>query len=768
MKTYDVARLPSLVTLGYDGENNWRPIQFDCSVLLANHPSGTISLWLLPEGETQAFPVALERDGNSVTWTPLNEEMTSERGAFQLVCTDGTDVGKSAVVLFRVDDSVVPGAEHPAAVPSWAAQTIERAEAAADRAEAAADSIDTDAIAAMIAQAIEDYLEQHPIQAPVQSVNGETGAVVLGASDVGALPANTHIPDDAVWRGEWSVSENYDVGDFVSYNGTIYRCNTGGIGIYPDEETGWDEWFGASNLGAYVKPNGGIPKTDLAQAVQTSLGKADTALQTAPVTSVNSMTGAVVIPLAQPGETHINVLNPAVAEQGYIAAQGQINNSDTYWSTGYIAVSEGDVLRVFYDGANKNHAYAAEYSTQAQSGFISRTDNGSYASYTVQHDGYVRLSIKTSAVPWANVSTAMVTINDTDSTYIAYGDLGANDGLMSAADKKKLDGLGRSAGKKVFDKFLFIAYSSFGDNAPNSVPHYEDCAQKDYDWLKADIQPTSDGGLVCCHDSGFTLDGNGRITTYNSSSATEIYTMTLAQATALVYASYPTTHVASIDDFLEVCKRYGKTPYITIRDAHMDVVVPALMAALDKFALRSVAVINSSTRASLDAVRTADKDITMSLFVNPFGSSMASGYNYALADGNTMLGYFYTQSSHTWAEFIASSTIAGYIADCIENGIVMWAGIESDASHVDDLIAMGFSGIHTMQDRPSPIPTKTSDLTNDSGFQTAAQVQSAIAAAAELPAVTASDNGKFLRVVSGAWAAQTVPSAESNSFGGGS
>ena len=37
----------------------------------------------------------------------------------------------------------------------------------------------------------------------------------------------------------------------------------------------------------------------------------------------------------------------------------------------------------------------------------------------------------------------------------------------------------------------------------------------------------------------------------------------------------------------------------------------------------------------------------------------------------------------------------------------------------------------------------------------------------ELPTVTASDNGKFLRVVSGAWAAATVPAAESNSFGGG-
>ena len=31
---------------------------------------------------------------------------------------------------------------------------------------------------------------------------------------------------------------------------------------------------------AYVKPSGGIPATDLASTVQTSLGKADTALQT--------------------------------------------------------------------------------------------------------------------------------------------------------------------------------------------------------------------------------------------------------------------------------------------------------------------------------------------------------------------------------------------------------------------------------------------------------------------------------------------------------
>ena len=74
---------------------------------------------------------------------------------------------------------------------------------------------------------------------PVQSVNGKTGAVVLSASDVGA--------------------------------------------------------------GTYSKPSGGIPKTDLATAVQTSLGKADTALQSAPVTSVNTKTGAVVLTASDVG-----------------------------------------------------------------------------------------------------------------------------------------------------------------------------------------------------------------------------------------------------------------------------------------------------------------------------------------------------------------------------------------------------------------------------------------------------------------------------------
>lgn len=55
------------------------------------------------------------------------------------------------------------------------------------------------------------------------------------------------------------------------------------------------------NTGTYSKPAGGIPKTDLSDSVQASLGKADTALQSAPVTSVNGKTGEVSLGAADVG-----------------------------------------------------------------------------------------------------------------------------------------------------------------------------------------------------------------------------------------------------------------------------------------------------------------------------------------------------------------------------------------------------------------------------------------------------------------------------------
>lgn len=50
-------------------------------------------------------------------------------------------------------------------------------------------------------------------------------------------------------------------------------------------------WGFTKNTGTYSKPSGGIPKTDLASAVQTSLGKADTAIQSISSSDVTSALG---------------------------------------------------------------------------------------------------------------------------------------------------------------------------------------------------------------------------------------------------------------------------------------------------------------------------------------------------------------------------------------------------------------------------------------------------------------------------------------------
>ena len=143
-------------------------------------------------------------------------------------------------------------------------------------------------------------------------MNSKTGAVTLNASDVGALPSTYTAPVTSV-DGKTGAVQIMPTGGSTGQvltktaSGTAWQTPQAGgavdsvngqtgtvvldasdVGALPDTTT-------AADLGAYVKPSGGIPKADLASAVQTSLGKADTALQTAPVTSVNGATGAVTI-----------------------------------------------------------------------------------------------------------------------------------------------------------------------------------------------------------------------------------------------------------------------------------------------------------------------------------------------------------------------------------------------------------------------------------------------------------------------------------------
>ena len=104
---------------------------------------------------------------------------------------------------------------------------------------------------------------------------------VLGSTDGNVPGTGTPTPDacdeTAAKIGDLSKLETNDKSQLVA---AINELKSG-TAVTEATVSGWGF---TKNTGSYSKPTGGIPKTDLASAVQTSLGKADSALQTVPST----------------------------------------------------------------------------------------------------------------------------------------------------------------------------------------------------------------------------------------------------------------------------------------------------------------------------------------------------------------------------------------------------------------------------------------------------------------------------------------------------
>ena len=155
--------------------------------------------------------------------------------------------------------------------------------------------------------------------APVTSVNGKTGDVTLGAGDVGALPSSTKF-----------VSSVNGQSGAVTGLATTAQVND-----------------------KYTKPESGIPKSDLAAGVQTSLDKADSALQSAPVTSVNGKTGAIQLAASDVGalSTSTKYVVSVNGESGEVKNIAKTNSANTF--TGNQTVTgNGSVSGNFTVGGN--------------------------------------------------------------------------------------------------------------------------------------------------------------------------------------------------------------------------------------------------------------------------------------------------------------------------------------------------------------------------------------------------------------------------------
>lgn len=255
-------------------------------------------------------------------------------------------------------------------------------------------------------------------------------------------------------------------------------------------------------------------------------------------------------------------------------------------------------------------------------------------------------------------------------------------GLLSEA--------GNELRSKFDNRFNYICYSDNGGSggiAINTLEMYTWGARHDFVALKGDVRLSSDGEIVMCHDAGFTLDGDGHVTSYDPNNNTKISNMTYAECIALTYPNGE--HVCGIDALIRTCKMYGKIAYVTVRDGSIMDIAVKLFESLDKYNMRGRTIINSFTYLTLQLMRKFDKDILLSWVQNANHVVTTSDVDKAVLLGNVLIcGYDYGNGSPTG---IANQS-AEVIAYAKQKGIRFYEAIVTNDTSLNQLYDNGVMG----------------------------------------------------------------------------
>jgi hypothetical protein len=228
-----------------------------------------------------------------------------------------------------------------------------------------------------------------------------------------------------------------------------------------------------AGYGTYTKPAAGIPKSDLASGVQASLGKADTALQ-----KHQDISGKVDNTAAGADSLLSKITNSwtaAPTDNTYFIRQDTSSKNEfgrvkfsTLWSyikskvesLGYTK-NTGTITGIKMNGASKGTSGVVDLGTvitahqdisgkQDKSTAVTHSANTAVGSAT--KPVYIAANGAATAIPHSINSDVPENAKFTDTTY--------NDatqsahGLMTAADKKKLDGIAAGATKVAVDSAL--------------------------------------------------------------------------------------------------------------------------------------------------------------------------------------------------------------------------------------------------------------------------------------------------------------------------
>lgn len=242
-------------------------------------------------------------------------------------------------------------------------------------------------------------------------------------------------------------------------------------------------------------------------------------------------------------------------------------------------------------------------------------------------------------------------------------------------------------------EFLKIAYSAIWVDKINTATHWLFAADMGFNTLKGDVEITSDGELIMCHDAGFTFDENGRIIAYDPNNKTLIVNMTYAECRSKFYADNPQRYggycpVADIDDFIRICKDKGKICFLTIRATNTAAVVAKAIEKIKYYGMESRTIINAVQSSIIDVVRAnSDADGIAVNCVAPEGQAITTAQVDKCVDwGNAFLSI--------WAD--GSTTVidnsAAAIAYAKTKQVPILAAVSGDMAFWNYLIEKGVWG----------------------------------------------------------------------------
>lgn len=260
--------------------------------------------------------------------------------------------------------------------------------------------------------------------------------------------------------------------------------------------------------------------------------------------------------------------------------------------------------------------------------------------------------------------------------------------------------------ERVRTEILNVSYSCLFDLAIpwNTAELYEAACKAGFDGVKGDVSPSADGKLIMCHDSFFNFDENGRVLYPGETGTTrkDIRDMTAAECTSFEYANESArknlgyhARVAKLETLVSICKRYGKFPYITVRDREIDLCVHEVWRLLRQYDMTEHCIVNSFSPETLRAMRSLDENVCLSLVFGPHEALSAKQIDIAASLGNCVVCVFETKEEQQTGALYAEAADATRYAE--ERGVVLHYAHAHDTGSYRLGLSRGFRGFQCLR-----------------------------------------------------------------------